>query len=107
MLQSFTHTMAFPPSPVLSECDTLADMVDLDAYLAAQGPLSNFPTPPLKAGVAVSVHVEEFDVEKELYEDPRNDRNTSAPRTCRPWLTAYRLLACHPLCTRSGQHFTS
>lgn len=35
-----------PPSPTVSDSDSLADIADLDAFLAAQGDLSHFPTPP-------------------------------------------------------------
>ena len=38
--------ITFPPSPVLSDCDSLDDIDDLDAYLDAKGQLSHFPTPP-------------------------------------------------------------
>lgn len=38
--------LAFPPSPALSSCDSLADIEDLDAFLEAQGQLSHWPTPP-------------------------------------------------------------
>jgi len=46
--------IAFPPSPALSECDSLAG-VDLDAFLDAQGSLSHFPTPPLKETAVVEI----------------------------------------------------
>ena len=39
--------MIFPPSPALSVCDSLDGIEDLDAFLASQGALSHFPTPPL------------------------------------------------------------
>ncbi|KAF7187685.1 hypothetical protein HII31_11024 [Pseudocercospora fuligena] len=39
-------TMLFPPSPALSECDSLDGIDDLDAFLASKGKLSHFPTPP-------------------------------------------------------------
>nr|POE94674.1 hypothetical protein CFP56_16911 [Quercus suber] len=35
-----------PPSPSFSSPDSLAGIDDLDAFLAAQGDLSRFPTPP-------------------------------------------------------------
>ncbi|KAM3423893.1 hypothetical protein BST61_g1288 [Cercospora zeina] len=38
--------MIYPPSPALSACDSLDGIDDLDAFLAAQGRLSHFPTPP-------------------------------------------------------------
>ena len=46
--------IAFPPSPALSECDSLAGL-DLDAFLDAQGSLSHFPTPPLKETAVVEI----------------------------------------------------
>lgn len=36
----------YPPSPVFSDCDSLASD-ELDALLEAQGELSHWPTPPL------------------------------------------------------------
>jgi hypothetical protein len=39
---------AFPLSPAFSDCDSLAGIDDLDAFLDAQGKLSQWPTPPLK-----------------------------------------------------------
>ena len=44
--------MRHPPSPALSACDSL-DGDDLDAFLASQGSLSHFPTPPPKQDVVV------------------------------------------------------
>ncbi|USW53095.1 Putative Cyclin-like superfamily [Septoria linicola] len=41
--------MIYPPSPALSACDSLDGIDDLDAFLALQGGLSHFPTPPLKS----------------------------------------------------------
>lgn len=38
----------FPLSPAFSDCDSLAGIDDLDAFLDAQGKLSQWPTPPLK-----------------------------------------------------------
>lgn len=38
--------MMLPPSPALSECDSLDGIDDLDAFLASQGQLSQWPTPP-------------------------------------------------------------
>ncbi|KAF2161154.1 hypothetical protein M409DRAFT_28482 [Zasmidium cellare ATCC 36951] len=35
-----------PPSPAPSECDSLDGIDDLDAFLASQGQLSQWPTPP-------------------------------------------------------------
>lgn len=35
-----------PPSPALSDCDSLDGIDDLDAFLASQGQLSQWPTPP-------------------------------------------------------------
>lgn len=39
--------MEFPPSPAASDCDSL-DGIDLDVYLALQGPISGLPTPPME-----------------------------------------------------------
>ena len=50
---------SFPPSPALSVCDSLDDIDDLDAFLDAQGPLSQFATPPLKEK-AITVAVSEI-----------------------------------------------
>ncbi|KAK3670839.1 hypothetical protein LTR78_009283 [Recurvomyces mirabilis] len=51
------------PSPSLSVCDSLDGIDDLDAFLAAQGPLSQFATPPLenKKDVVVVKAVEVID----------------------------------------------
>lgn len=38
-----------PPSPAFSDCDSLAGIEDLDAFLLDKGPLSRFPTPGLKS----------------------------------------------------------
>lgn len=63
-------TITFPPSPALSACDSLDGIEDLDAFLAAQGPLSQFATPPLKDSVAVEVEeVLKDDAESETCED--------------------------------------
>lgn len=43
-----------PPSPA-SCVDSLDGIDDLDAFLAAQGPLSQFATPPLKSPVIVDI----------------------------------------------------
>ncbi|WPG97600.1 Hypothetical protein R9X50_00037900 [Acrodontium crateriforme] len=43
-----------PPSPA-SCVDSLDGIDDLDAFLAAQGPLSHFATPPLKSPVVVDI----------------------------------------------------
>ncbi|KAI6872086.1 hypothetical protein KC323_g1668 [Hortaea werneckii] len=64
-------TTFYPPSPTLSACDSLAGSEDLDAFLDAQGPLSQFGTPPpskMVANVEVMELVEE-EVEDELVED--------------------------------------
>lgn len=44
-----------PPSPALSASNSLDGIDDLDAFLAAQGSLSHFPTPPLKKDLLVEV----------------------------------------------------
>lgn len=41
--------VAFPLSPVLSACDSLDGIEDLDAFLESQGGLSHWPTPPAPA----------------------------------------------------------
>ena len=53
--------IAFPPSPALSDCDSLDDIDDLDAYLDAQGQLSHFPTPP--APKKIETIVQEIEVD--------------------------------------------
>jgi hypothetical protein len=50
----------FPLSPAFSNCDSLAGIDDLDAFLDAQGKLSQWPTPPLKMA-----SVEELEVSSE------------------------------------------
>jgi hypothetical protein len=50
----------FPLSPAFSDCDSLAGIDDLDAFLDAQGKLSQWPTPPLKMA-----SVEELEVSSE------------------------------------------
>lgn len=57
--------ITFPPSPTLSVCDSLQDIDDLDAFLEAQGSLSQFPTPPLKKLATV----EEVEIFEEDYEE--------------------------------------
>ena len=54
--------IAFPPSPTLSDCDSLLDIDDLDAFLDAQGQISHFPTPPLPAKDETVVHETELDL---------------------------------------------
>ncbi|EMC96438.1 hypothetical protein BAUCODRAFT_24217 [Baudoinia panamericana UAMH 10762] len=59
-----------PPSPTASVCDSLADIDDLDAFLAAQGPLTRWTTPPLKDKPRVTVEVAELsEPEGEDYDD--------------------------------------
>jgi hypothetical protein len=57
----------FPPSPAFSDCDSLAGIDDLDAFLDAQGKLSQWPTPPLKREIEEDLEVpsEESDYESE------------------------------------------
>lgn len=53
----------FPPSPALSNCDSLADIDDLEAYLSAQGPLSRFATPPRRVSDSKdAIAVQAFEV---------------------------------------------
>lgn len=40
-----TTSIGLLPSPAVSDCDSLAGIEDLDAYLELQGPLSILPTP--------------------------------------------------------------
>ena len=56
-----------PPSPAFSYCDSLAGIDDLDAFLDAQGKLSQWPTPPLKREIEEDLEVpsEESDYESE------------------------------------------
>lgn len=54
--------MTFPLSPVRSECDSLADIDDLDAFLASKGPLSRWGTPPLEH-IAAAADAAEFEEE--------------------------------------------
>lgn len=57
----------FPLSPAFSDCDSLAGIEDLDAFLDAQGKLSQWPTPPLKRELEEDLEVlsEESDYESE------------------------------------------
>jgi hypothetical protein len=57
----------FPPSPAFSDCDSLAGIDDLDAFLDAQGKLSHWPTPPLKSEIEEDLEVpsEDSDYESE------------------------------------------
>jgi len=84
--------MLLPPSPALSACDSLDGIEDLEAYLAAQGPLSRFATPPLaKTGVMVET-VEVFDDEDEEYDEVELDCMSRFSVS-----TAYeRMLTCPP-----------
>lgn len=62
--------MAFlPPSPVVSDCDSLDNIDDLEAYLNAQGRLSHFPTPPCPKKVETIV----TEIEKDLSDDEEED----------------------------------
>ena len=54
--------ITFLPSPALSDCDSLYDIDDLDAYLDAQGQLSHFPTPPAPKKAEAIVQEIEIDV---------------------------------------------
>ena len=53
--------LGFPLSPSLSDCDSLDDIDDLDAFLEAQGQISHFPTPPLRFKDGIMVHEVEID----------------------------------------------
>lgn len=57
----------FPLSPAFSDCDSLAGIDDLDAFLDAQGKLSQWPTPPLKRELEEDLEVtsEESECESE------------------------------------------
>lgn len=46
--------MKFPLSPANSFCDSLDGIEDLDAYLAIQGPISSFPTPPIDKELTIA-----------------------------------------------------
>ncbi|GIZ36714.1 hypothetical protein CKM354_000018200 [Cercospora kikuchii] len=61
--------MIYPPSPALSACDSLDGIDDLDAFLAAQGRLSHFPTPPTKNQPRVEVVELPPDDDDEALED--------------------------------------
>ncbi|KAK4506152.1 hypothetical protein PRZ48_004117 [Zasmidium cellare] len=55
-----------PPSPALSDCDSLDGIDDLDAFLASQGQLSQWPTPPSlqkDALVETTEIIDEADIE--------------------------------------------
>lgn len=58
---------SFPPSPSFSDCDSLAGIDDLDAFLASKGKLSHWPTPPLKREIEEDLEApsEESDDESE------------------------------------------
>ena len=70
--------MRFPPSPALSACDSLDGIDDLDAYLARQGSLSHFPTPPLKK----TPFVEVLELPDEYSESEYSDCDDSESRDC-------------------------
>lgn len=57
----------FPPSPVFSDCDSLAGIDDLDAFLDSKGQLSRWPTPPSRRELEEDLEVpsEESDYESE------------------------------------------
>ena len=65
-LQRYEIMITFPASPALSACDSLADIDDLDAFLAAQGDLSRWPTPPPYKDVIV---VEEVEIDEDEEQD--------------------------------------
>ncbi len=67
----------FPPSPTLSDCDSLIDIDDLDAFLDAQGQISHFPTPPAPTKDVVLVHETELGLSDE--EDELDCMPTSSP----------------------------
>jgi hypothetical protein len=69
--------IAFLPSPTLSNCDSLIDIDDLDAFLDAQGQISHFPTPPPPpAKDEAVVHEVEIDLSDE--EDEFDCRSATA-----------------------------
>lgn len=55
-------------SPAFSDCDSLAGIDDLDAFLDAQGKLSQWPTPPLRREIE-----EDLEVPSEESEDESED----------------------------------
>jgi hypothetical protein len=71
--------IAFPPSPALSDCDSLDDIDDLDAYLDAQGRLSHFPTPPAPKKTEAIVQEIEVDVSDEEDEEELNCEHSLLP----------------------------
>lgn len=74
ILQLFLDNMVtFPPSPDWSDCDSLADIDDLDAFLDAQGELSHFPTPPFGSKSYAVADDDESDID----EDEPVDRKPS------------------------------
>ena len=58
----------YPHSPAFSDCDSLAGIDDLDAFLDAQGKLSQWPTPPLRREME-----EDLEVPSEESEDESED----------------------------------
>jgi len=77
--------IAFPPSPALSACDSLADIDDLEAFLQSQGSLSHFPTPPLKEfAVVKTIEILDEDDETFAHEEFLNgiQFSQSLPRRC-------------------------
>jgi hypothetical protein len=69
---------SFPPSPAFSDCDSLAGIDDLDAFLDSKGKLSHWPTPPSKREIEEDLEVpsEESDYESE---DGVDGMNSSLP----------------------------
>lgn len=55
----------YPPSPVFSDCDSLASD-ELDALLEAQGELSHWPTPPLSEGERDAIGTVKYVMDEEL-----------------------------------------
>lgn len=58
---------AFPPSPAISDSDSLAGIDDLDAFLDSKGALSRWPTPPSRGENVEDLEVpsEESDYDSE------------------------------------------
>lgn len=82
-----------PPSPALSACDPLDGIDDLEAFLAAMGPLSHFPTPPVpskKDSVVGAIEILEELAQREVITRDCTFMQISEILLTVPSLTAYR-----------------
>jgi hypothetical protein len=91
----------FPLSPAFSDCDSLAGIDDLDAFLDAQGKLSQWPTPPLKLASVEELEVSSEDSDCES-EDGVDGMKFASEHQRALANTFYRSRYCNCLCSRAG-----